>query len=272
MQLQIQTPRIHAWRIEEAFENVPHLHEDQFQITIPLYGKCHFTHENSFYELSAGECLVQHPQDRHSFSLPSDSGVMILQVGRDSMNQLSSRGETELAFRQRIDPALALEGFREWYGGMLSQERFDPLATEEMESRVLFFLFRHLRGSHADFGAQAPIWSAIAAEEQPMARVLAYIQTRYADPLGIDELAAVALQSRYHFIRSFKTYTGLSPYQYVLRLRIEHAKRALLASDLSVTEIGLDAGFASASQFYRAFAKAVGVSPEQFRGGSRAKF
>lgn len=272
MQLQIHTRHIHAWRIEEEFENTPHLHENQFQITIPLYGKCHFTHEHSGYELTAGQCLVQHPQDRHSFRLGPESGVMILQVERDGMNRLSSRGETELAFRQSIDPAQAVAGFREWYGALFSQDRFDRLAEEETEARVLFFLFRHLRGSHADEGPRSPIWSDAAAEEPHLARAIAHIRAHYAEPLGIDELAAIAMQSRYHFIRSFKAFTGMSPYQYVLKLRIEHAKERLLASSLSVTEIALESGFSGASQFYRAFGKAVGMAPERFRSGGPAKF
>lgn len=268
MQLTVKTPRIMAWRIEEEFANTPHLHEDQFQITIPLYGKCFFTQENRTYDLSSGECLVQYPQDRHSFYLGADSGVMILQVDRAGMDMLSARGPAEPAFRQRIDPALALEGFRSWYGALLAGERIDRLATEEIESKILFFLYRHLEGSHSSPGAQAPIWAEVASADRPLARVLSYIREHYAEPLGVDELAAIAMQSRFHFIRSFKTHTGTSPYQYVLRIRVEAAKGLLLHTRMTVTDVALQAGFASVSQFHRAFAKTAGMTPEQFRAAA----
>ncbi len=96
-------------------------------------------------------------------------------------------------------------------------------------------------------------------------RVLDYIHAHYIDQVSIDELAAVALQSRFHFIRSFKSLTGMTPYQYVLRLRMEEARKQLRYSSVTITEISFGLGFSSTSQFYRVFMKSTGVTPEQYR-------
>ncbi|MBB6733106.1 AraC family transcriptional regulator [Cohnella zeiphila] len=265
MQMTIATPRMQVWRIDEKFENTPHLHEDQFQVSIPLYGACAFTHENVTYDLTAGEALVQYPQDRHSFTIEEGSGILIVQVDRGSLNRIGAGAPVELSFRQSVDPRQALDHFRSWSGEMFSRDRLDTLAVDELETRILRFLHRELRGSHMNGGNEAPIWSGAEGQERHLARVLAHIREHFAEPLRIDELAAIALQSRFHFIRSFKAFTGLSPYQYVLRTRIEDAKRRLAETDSTVTDIGLETGFSSPSQFYRAFFKASGMTPEQFR-------
>lgn len=108
-----------------------------------------------------------------------------------------------------------------------------------------------------------------AAADLHLKRAVEYAHAHYRDQLDVDTLAAVALQSRFHFIRSFRTMTGLTPYQYVLRLRVEEAKAQLSRTAHTVADISCSLGFSSASQFYRAFAKATGLTPEQYRGGLR---
>jgi AraC-like DNA-binding protein len=92
-----------------------------------------------------------------------------------------------------------------------------------------------------------------------------YIHDHYKEQLSLDELAALAGVSKYHFVRQFKARTGNTPYQYVLSLRIAEAKRLLGAGRTSVTGICFDLGFASLSSFYRMFGRATGMTPEQYR-------
>lgn len=81
----------------------------------------------------------------------------------------------------------------------------------------------------------------------------------------MEELAAVALQSRFHFVRSFKASVRMTPYEYVLQLRITEANRRLLQTNMTVTEISFSLGFSCTNQFYWLFAKLVGVTPERYR-------
>ena len=66
---------------------------------------------------------------------------------------------------------------------------------------------------------------------------------RYAEPLDIAALAATALASEAHFIRSFKREFGETPHRYLQRRRIERAATLLRETDRTVTEISLDVGF-----------------------------
>ncbi|MGZ4813538.1 MAG: helix-turn-helix domain-containing protein, partial [Terriglobales bacterium] len=76
-------------------------------------------------------------------------------------------------------------------------------------------------------------------------QVLAHIQQHLNDPLSLDELAALACFSPYHFHRIFSGMVGESVKEYVRRLRLERAAGQLKLGSASVIEIALDAGYES---------------------------
>jgi AraC-like DNA-binding protein len=86
----------------------------------------------------------------------------------------------------------------------------------------------------------------------------------FATPLLVDDLAVVAGLSRAHFLRSFAEAFGATPHEYVIQLRMEHAKRAL-ARGASVTEACFDVGFSSLGTFSRTFSARIGVSPRAWQ-------
>jgi AraC family transcriptional regulator len=86
----------------------------------------------------------------------------------------------------------------------------------------------------------------------------------------LEQMAAVARLSTYHFARQFKTATGLPPHQYVIMRRVERARQLLQAgTDLSLAEVAAQAGFSDQSQFSYHFKRLVGVTPGQFRTPAR---
>ena len=96
-------------------------------------------------------------------------------------------------------------------------------------------------------------------------RVLDYIQSHLDEDLGIEELAAVACLSPFHFTRMFRQSTGLPPHRYVADLRLERAKSLLANSEDSLIQIALATCFSSQSNFTRAFRQATGMTPGEYR-------
>ncbi len=88
---------------------------------------------------------------------------------------------------------------------------------------------------------------------------------RYAEPLDIPALAAVAHLSASQFGRVFKQVYGETPHRYLQRRRIERAMTLLRQTDRPVTDIAWDTGFASLGTFSSTFSRIVGQSPTQFR-------
>jgi AraC-like DNA-binding protein len=88
---------------------------------------------------------------------------------------------------------------------------------------------------------------------------------RYADPLGVDDLAAAAGLSRAHFSREFRRAFGVSPHGYLLTRRLERAATLLRTTDRSVAEICFDVGLRSLGSFTTSFTRTYGLPPTAYR-------
>ena len=96
-------------------------------------------------------------------------------------------------------------------------------------------------------------------------RTLVYIQERLDDPLDLEQVAAVAAFSRFHFHRIFRGLTGETLSSYVRRLRLERAARRLKQDEEPIVQVALEAGFETHESFTRAFGEMFGVSPSCYR-------
>jgi AraC family transcriptional regulator len=87
----------------------------------------------------------------------------------------------------------------------------------------------------------------------------------FSRELSLGEIAAAAYLSEYHFARLFKRITGVTPNAYLASLRIDHARRLLAETDLSVAEIGERVGYQSPSHFGKVFRHLTDTTPTAFR-------
>ncbi|HEX2774437.1 MAG TPA: AraC family transcriptional regulator [Micromonosporaceae bacterium] len=92
-----------------------------------------------------------------------------------------------------------------------------------------------------------------------------HIDRHYQENLDLDQLAAVAGVSKYHFARSFETAYGETPIRYLTRRRVERAQDLLRSANLTVTEVCMAVGFASLGSFSSRFAQLVGETPTAYR-------
>ena len=98
-----------------------------------------------------------------------------------------------------------------------------------------------------------------------LSRALDFVVRRIDRPCAIEELAAEAAFSRFHFQRMFRALTGESVSELVRRLRLERAAYRLRGERVTVMELALDAGYDSAEAFSRAFRHGCGLSPSRYR-------
>ena len=87
----------------------------------------------------------------------------------------------------------------------------------------------------------------------------------YSEPLSLADIAKSAILSRFHFSRVFRDATGVSPGRFLSAVRIYQAKRMLVSTSLSVTDISLAVGYNSLGSFTNRFTESVGTSPTRFR-------
>src|ERR1700734_1200816 len=110
------------------------------------------------------------------------------------------------------------------------------------------------------------------ARVSDLCRARDYLAAHFNQPASLAEAAAEAGLSPFYFHRLFTDAFQETPHQFVTRLRIDHAKKLLLAGNHSVTDICLDAGYQSLGSFSTRFRSLTGLSPAAFRRESRRVF
>jgi AraC family transcriptional regulator len=136
-----------------------------------------------------------------------------------------------------------------------------PLAAESLANVLAVHLIRHTLAPRRL--ARGPDG---ALPRGRLRAVVAYVEEHLDAGVTLEQMAAVAGLSAYHFARQFKAATGLPPHQYVLARRVERAKQLLQGgADLSLAEVAAHVGFSDQSQLSRHFKRLIGVTPGQFR-------
>ena len=94
---------------------------------------------------------------------------------------------------------------------------------------------------------------------------------RFADPLDLEQMAAQAGFSKFHFARAFKDAYGETPANYLSRRRVERAKDLLRSANLTVTEVCMLVGFSSLGSFSSRFSELVGHVAERLSARRRRR-
>ena len=144
-----------------------------------------------------------------------------------------------------------LKAVEAWQNGdVLSRLEADHLAMT-----LVLAIFRQ-------YGRMPPV---TARQSHSLNWVSSYLSFHIGEPLSVAEMARRANLSPSRFSVVFREHFGLSPHQYFLRLRIEHAQELLTTTDLPLRDIADSCGFAEVHHFSKAFKRIVYVSPGDFR-------
>lgn len=100
-------------------------------------------------------------------------------------------------------------------------------------------------------------------------RVRDYVDAHLASSITLEDLAAEAGVSLYHFARLFRHSTNESPHRYVVRMKIERARRLLAETDLPIAQVARACGFSSGGHFAGVFRKLTGATPAAYRRSCR---
>jgi AraC-like DNA-binding protein len=92
-----------------------------------------------------------------------------------------------------------------------------------------------------------------------------YMQAHLTEDISLAELANLAKLSQSQFARAFRDSTGVPPYRYILRSRIQRAEQMLAKTHAPIAEIAAQVGFADQSHFTKAFRRFVGATPKRWR-------
>jgi len=111
----------------------------------------------------------------------------------------------------------------------------------------------------------APVEAVGGLPPWRLQRVFAYIRENLAREVSVAQLAKTVGMSQYYFSKLFKTSTGTTPHQYVMRQRVERAQELLRDSGTALASVATEVGFETQSHFTSVFRHLVGVTPKRYR-------
>lgn len=243
------------------FSYAKHAHEE-YSIGLTLQGRQDFFCRNAFYKSTQGCVILFNPEDIHD----GHSGVeqnleyIMLYIHPNELlpyfHSLGYHNKSTLRLNQTVlnDPTLRYQVYN------LSR-LLNGLSHSKIEyDSGLFQLAQSLTRLHG----------SLSLPEKPtrtdvlLLRARDYIVANLDNDMSIDDIANVATMSKFHFIRTFCTQFGITPHQYVLNCRINHARK-VLQTGVNATQAALSSGFSDVSHLNRNFKRVFAMTPKQFQ-------
>jgi AraC family transcriptional regulator len=184
----------------------------------------------------------------------------LLRLASDVLQQDSLQLQTTYLVRDLLIEELARSLYMESEGGQLNASVAKPAVTT--------LCVRLLRAYSVRKGEAAYATGGLGPTRER--RVREYIEADMERDLSIQSLADVVGLSPQHFAVLFRESTGFTPHQYVNHRRIACAQELLKKADVPLSEISMQCGFSSQSQFITTFRKLVGMTPGRFRSSLTA--
>jgi AraC-like DNA-binding protein len=220
---------------------------------------CHF--RGRFHELVAGSILVGHPGDDYICTHDHVCGDECLSFFLEP-ELVEAIGDHAEIWRIGSVPPLP---------GLMVLGELAQTAADGNSDIGLDEVGHLMAGRFVDLVAgrtPKPMNAALRDRRRAVEAAL-WIDAHSQRQIDLEDAAAQAGISPFHFLRLFRHVLGVTPHQYLVRSRLRHAARRLADDDSPITDIAYDVGFGDLSNFVRTFHRAAGASPLRFRQASR---
>jgi AraC-like DNA-binding protein len=246
---------LHASFVVQVF--APHSH-DEFAVGVIESGIERIRCAGVDYEAPAGSIVVINPGVVHTGQAATEEGWAYraaypsLAVMRDIASELAGRPMASPFLRGPLlhDPVLASQ-----LAALLERVECGHGALEREIALTAALMV--LQQRYGDFAAHRV---PLAAASREVTAACDYMHSHYGTDLTLQELAAVAGLSKFHFLRVFRRHTGMTPHVYLTQLRVRMA-RLRIAAGTPLAAVAAECGFVDQSHMCRHFRRVIGVTP-----------
>lgn len=224
------------------------------------------------YELQPGDILLIPPGELHELFAPESGKRLILQF---DYSQLSHMNGFDSALAMMRPCILLTEGSDEELIRMLRpllneimEEYFGSSLLKEAQSYSILIRFMVILGRALltqDRRFNQALGPKRLKDIDRFMQVCRYIREHCTENLLVDDAAKVAGLSKFHFVRMFKQFTGVSYNMYLNRQRIQVAENLFADPTISITEVAMRSGFGSLNTFNRVFKIHKRCTPSQYK-------
>ena len=213
-------------------------------------------------EINVGDICVVPAYTRHWFQSSGEQELILLSFDPGFLKGIayestqSSSLELLPHFVQR-DPLIYQIGL-----SLKAALENNPLKSKFYAESLTTALAAHLIESYT---TQTPSLDIDVGNNSKIKQAIEYIHAHLNEDLSLEAIALTLDISKYHFCRLFKQETGLTPWQYIIQLRIAAAKKLLATQNLSIAQISRQLGYSTQGQFTNFFCKHTGINPTNYR-------
>ncbi len=269
-----QTPhtQFSLWRSESLFNidfasySLSHHHfsrhfHDHYVVELVINGVDSFYCDGKNYTAQNDQLVLINPGEVHTGNTVSDTPLQYYSLYPDkkALQQVAASLNISIPKdfcfqRSLIDQPSLTKKFKLLFDSFNSKK---DVLQQEIFFECMYELLQPVNGNN---------YKQLSShqKDQRIQSVIDFIRTHYKDDISLQQLADLARLNPFHLVRLFKKSVGVSPYDYLLIVRAEHAKQ-LLRNGLKVKDAAADAGFYDSSHFNRMFYKIAGTSPKSFR-------
>jgi AraC family transcriptional regulator len=252
--------------------------ESPYSLFMNVSGHSYCNVNRKQYKVETDGFLFTRPGDHYDLIIDNlqQTETFNIHINRDFFHDVAAdltATDTQLldgAARPQNDPYLftqlyARDAQLNGYMQLLAQAK-GKTAFDIALANMIGYLLKTDTGIQQQINALPAVNAAVRAEIYSRL-ILAkdMIHSHYHREPDLDELCRETAMSKFHFLRMFKAVYGLTPYQYLTRVRMEKACGLLKHTTLPISAISAELGFEYPNSFIKAFQKAYGVSPLQWR-------
>ena len=236
-----------------------HQHQDAWEVCWLRRGRVEWWVGDEAFIVPTGSCYLTRPNEWHGavHSVLEPCELYWLGLRSGAMPEI----DTALLAAPRVFPGTAAVG--EWWEDLLQQHRqphaaHAALAAQASLTRLMVDIVRCAQS--------AP---TLVVPSPAIVRAQTFAHEHLAEEPSVAALARAAGLSPSQFHARFAAEVGEAPAEWMRRMRLDRARRALAASDAPITSIGLDLGFPSSQYFATVFRRYTGMTPRAYREHAR---
>ena len=221
-----------------------------YQILYIDKGYGQFLLDGEFVRAESGSIIILPPGEKNHYEFSKDSESDYYWI------HFAGAGVPKLLKTLNLENKLYEVGdffeFKDMLASMTKVATVEDFTTDSYLSSCIYMLLSQFS-------------KRVFIPKNPLRKVLTYMQNHNINTITNSDCAKMCGLSEYHFIRTFKKTTGLTPHQYMVKITVSKAVELMADTNLNVSEIARMLGFEDSLYFSRFFKKETGYSPKNFK-------
>ena len=243
-------PKLPTWRPRGRLD---------YQILYIAAGKGHFFLDGEDVVVPAGHMVLYHPKEMQKYVYYGSDQTEVFWVHFTGSEVKKILKEYHIPLSGHVFYTGNSPEYQKVFRRMIKELQLCGPHYEEFLTMLLHQLFiimdRQINSTH----------QLSSRVQQELDQAIQYFTEHYNEDINIEAYAATLHKSAGWFIRSFRLYTGVTPMQYIISVRIAHAQSLLQSSEYNITEIAAMVGYENPLYFSRLFKRQTGIAPSDYK-------